>query len=125
MKVNKIVLVEDDKIFSKILFEELTDLGFEVFRAYDGKEGVEMIKRELPDLVLLDLLLPKKDGFSVLEDIMAGEDTRSIPVVVLTNMNNINNVAEAMELGARAYFVKSDQDIDGLVEIMHNEIKTL
>jgi DNA-binding response OmpR family regulator len=108
----KILIIEDDAVLQKALAEYLTSEKFEVKKALDGDEGIAMALSEKPDLILLDIVLPKKDGFEVLQAIKADEKTSSIPVVLLTNLDSIANVEKALEMGATTYLVKADYKLE-------------
>jgi DNA-binding response OmpR family regulator len=116
MNAQKIVLVEDDEILSKVLYAELTDAGFEVSQAFDGETGLESIKSKRPDLVLLDIILPKKNGFEVLEEIRKSPDTKNIFVIILTLLGEDEDIKKGLRLGANDYLVKSSHSVDEIVE---------
>lgn len=108
----KILIVEDDAALQKTLQEFLIGEGFEVVCAADGEEGVRIAQKENPDLILLDIILPKKDGYEVIKEIKGGETTKKIPVVLLTNLGGIHDVEKALELGATTYLIKSDYKLE-------------
>jgi len=112
----KIVLVEDDRILSTTLGEELRDAGFEVAKAFDGEEALKVILEQLPDLVLLDLILPKLDGMSVFLKLQENQATSHIPVIVLTNLSDNAKVSEALQAGVFEYLVKSDWNMSDVAE---------
>jgi len=112
MEKKKILIVEDDTILQKTMQEFLSTDGFEVSCAADGEEAVRLAKEILPDLVLLDIILPKKDGYEVVQELKAYEKTKNIPIVVLTNLGSLNDVEKAIKLGATTYLVKSDYKLE-------------
>ena len=112
----KILLVEDDEVLSKVVGEELAEGGFEVFQAYDGEAGITMAREKQPALVLLDILLPKKNGFDVLEVLKKSSDTKEIPVIILTMLGSDEDVLRGMHLGANDYIVKSQHALPEIVE---------
>ncbi|MFC1615020.1 response regulator transcription factor [Patescibacteria group bacterium] len=116
MKKGKIVLVEDDKILSKVVYEELSDEGFEVSNAYDGEEALKIIKSEKPDLILLDLVLPKKHGFDVLAQLKQSPDTKDIPVIIITMLGSDEDIKKGIQLGADDYIVKAQHAVAEIVE---------
>lgn len=121
---NKIVLVvEDDSILAKRVIEELKESGFEVLLAEDGEAGLAMIEAEKPDLVLLDILLPKMDGITMLKQMKAKEWGISIPVIILSNLSDFETVNEAMEMGAYGYLVKSNWSLADLVAKVKEKLK--
>lgn len=112
----KILIVEDDPVLQKTLQEFLVGEGFEVFSAGDGDEGVRTAIKEKPDLVLLDIILPKKNGYEVIKEIKANENTKKIPIVLLTNLGGIHDVEKALDLGATTYLIKSDYKLEEIVK---------
>ncbi|MEK7554661.1 MAG: response regulator [Patescibacteria group bacterium] len=116
MAKTKIILAEDDEILSKVIAEELRESGFEVLQAFDGEQGLEMIKRERPNLVLLDLLMPKKGGFEVLAELKEKPETREIPIIVLTMLGSDEDVKKGLRMGANDYIVKSQHAVAEIVE---------
>ena len=111
----KILFVEDEPSLQKAISEVLIQEGFEVLSASDGEEGLKATKEEKPDLILLDLILPKKDGFEVLKELKADEKLKDIPVIVLTNLEGVGDVEKAIELGATTYLVKANYKLDDVV----------
>lgn len=119
----KILIVEDDRALQSALVEILGKEGYETVSAFDGEEGVQKAGTENPDLILLDLILPKKDGFEVLAEIKNGPN-KNIPVLILTNLEEIDNVQKALDLGARTFMVKSDFSLKDIIEkIKENLLK--
>ena len=104
----RIVIVEDEIALVKVLGEKFKREGFDVSVATNGEDAVRVIRSQEPDLVLLDLILPKKDGFAVLQEMKADETTKNIPVLVLTNLEESTEVMKAIELGARGYLIKAN-----------------
>ena len=115
-KKTKIVLIEDDQVLAKVLYNELSHAGFDVSQAFDGEEGLELVKFKRPNLVLLDLVLPKKHGFEVLEELKKSPDTRAIPVIILTLLGEDDDIKKGLRLGADDYIVKSDHPIGEIIE---------
>lgn len=103
----KIGLVEDDKFLSKMYQSKLSMEGFEVLAAYDGQEGLEMVKADKPDIVLLDLVLPKLEGWDVLKSLKDDLDTKDIPVIILSNLGQEEDVRKGQALGAADYLIKA------------------
>lgn len=114
--MQKIVLIEDDEILSSVLYTEFTDAGFDVSRAFDGETGLELVKSKRPDLVLLDVILPKKQGFAVLEELKKSPETKSIPVIMLTLLGEDEDIKKGLRLGADDYLVKSSHTIAEIAE---------
>lgn len=119
----KIIFVEDEPTLQKAVGEILSQEKFEVLSALDGEKGFELIKKEKPDLVLLDLILPKKDGFEVLKEIKADQELKDIPVIVLTNLEGMGDVEKALSLGATTYLVKASYNLEDVVSKIRQILK--
>lgn len=119
-----ILLVEDERSLSEVLGHELKKSNFEVEFAYDGEEAIETLKILKPDLILLDLILPKMNGFEVLEKIKRDFDTRSIPVIVLSNLGSDDDIKHAIKLGAEDYYVKVQHPLLEIVEKVSKFLET-
>ena len=120
--MKKILFVEDEPSLQKAISEVLIQEGYEVATAADGEEGLLKIN-EKPDLVLLDLILPKKDGFEVLKEMKANDSTKDVPVIVLTNLEGTGDVEKALELGATTYLVKANYELDDVVKKIRDIIE--
>jgi DNA-binding response OmpR family regulator len=116
MPRTKILLVEDDMVLAKVLYEELSDADFEVFQAYDGEVGLQLALEKKPDMVLLDVLLPKKNGFEVLEAMKKSPEASQIPVIMLTMLGSDEDIKKGLQLGASDYIVKSQHALPEIVE---------
>lgn len=103
----KILLVEDDPFLLDMYSTKFRDVGFNIVVAQDGELGLIKAREESPDLILLDVVLPKKDGFEVLKTLKSESQTAAIPVVLLTNLGLDSDVKRGLELGAQAYIVKA------------------
>ncbi len=114
----KILLAEDNKLLSSALKKNLQNGGFSVVVSFDGQDTLDKMKTEKPDLLLLDILLPIKDGFEVLKEKKEDKEISSIPVIVLTNLEEENNMERAKELGAQEYLVKSNFTMDEVMPIL-------
>jgi len=99
----KLIIIEDDPFLLSILAEKLKEAGFDIETAIDGEDGLDKIKAGNFDLVLLDMVLPKIDGFKILEELRGGK----IPVIILSNLYDKNNIDKAILLGAKEYIVKA------------------
>jgi len=103
----KVLIVEDNPLVSRMYQTVFEFEGFEVDMARDGEEGLAKLKKHLPKMVLLDIMMPKMTGIDVLKDIKANPRTKNIPVVVLTNLSAMKDAEKALSLGAVKYIVKS------------------
>ncbi len=110
----KILIVENDTVISHILAHALSEYGFIVAEAHDGIEGIAAVETLTPDLILLDVDMPKMDGLSMLKELrVKGNAT---PIIMLTNLNNPQYIADAAEQGVSGYLIKSEWEIDDLIE---------
>ncbi len=114
--MKKILFIEDEPHLQKELKEILEQEKIKIFSAFDGEEGLEKAKAEKPNLILLDLILPKKDGFEVLKELKSDNELKDIPVIVLTNLEGIGDVEKALSLGATTYLVKANYDLEDVVK---------
>ena len=113
-----ILVVEDEDILAKTLEEKLLSEGFEVLLAYDGIEALKLALEKHPDLVLLDLLMPKMDGMTTLKKIREDAWGKSVPVIILTNLTSANEERNKIitELEPTYYFMKTDKSLEEIVE---------
>lgn len=105
--MKKILLIEDEANLQKTMSEALRRAGYESINALDGEIGLNLAKNKKPDLILLDLVLPRLHGLEVLKKIKEDEETKAIPVIILTNLENMEDVDKAIALGATTYLVKT------------------
>ena len=111
-----ILFIEDESAIQKTFSEVFSQEGYKVVSAIDGETGLRLAKTINPDLILLDLVLPKMHGFDVLKNLKADEKTKDIPVIILTNLEDVKDVDRALELGATTYLVKAQYSLNDLVE---------
>lgn len=114
--MKKILIAEDDKFLASAYRVKLTKAGFEVKIASDGNEALEILKTFTPDLILLDLMMPIKDGFATLQDLKANDLWKNIPVIVASNLGQKEDMDKSRLLGATDFIVKSDLSLDALIE---------
>lgn len=115
-RVRKILLAEDNPLLSKVSTSALRRGGYDVVLAVDGEDALEKAESEQPDLILLDVIMPKLQGFEVLAELRANPATAAIPVVMLSNLGQAEDVQEALRAGAVAYFIKSELKGNQLAE---------
>ncbi|MBU2579172.1 response regulator [Patescibacteria group bacterium] len=113
--MKKILLIEDESALQKALGDTLKINGYEMLSALNGQIGLDLAEAKKPDLILLDLILPKIDGFEVLKHLKENPETKDIPVIVLTNLEGIKDVSRVVEMGATTYLVKSDYSLKEIV----------
>ena len=116
MEQKKILIVEDDPTLRETLKEFMIKEDFQVFAAADGEEGVISAKTENPDLILLDIILPKKNGYEVIKELRADEVTKRTPIVLLTNLGSLSDIEKALSLGATTYLVKNDYKLKEITD---------
>lgn len=119
----KILIVEDDKFLRELIARKLTQEAYVISQAVDGEDGVKKIKAEKPDLVLLDLILPGIDGFEVLARIKDDQSLNAIPVIVLTNLGQREDIERGLKLGAVDYLIKAHFTPGEIVEKIKANLK--
>ncbi|PJB08853.1 response regulator [bacterium (Candidatus Gribaldobacteria) CG_4_9_14_3_um_filter_33_9] len=119
----KILIIEDDQRINKVYTAKLSIEGIEVSTALDGEEGLRRIYDEKPDLILLDLMLPKKSGFEILKEIKKDEKIKDIPVLILSNLAQEKEIEEGLALGAQDYLVKTNYSIQQVMEKIKKALK--
>jgi DNA-binding response OmpR family regulator len=118
-----VLLVEDDSFLSNIYKTKFELEGFKVTTAEDGVLGLEQAKKKKPDIILLDILLPKMDGFMVLEKLKADSITATIPVILLTNLGQKDDVDKGLKLGAVDYLIKAHFKPSETVDKVYEALK--
>lgn len=103
----KILIIEDDEFLLRMYSAKLEMEGYKIITATAGDRGLRLADKEQPDLILLDLLLPKKDGFQVLKELRADSETKDIPVIVLTNLSQKKDIDRCFSLGINDYLIKA------------------
>ena len=112
----KILFVEDESALQKTFGDVLIKEGYDMISALDGEVGLKLAKERKPDLILLDLILPKMDGFEVLKQLKKEVETKAIPVIVLTNLERVVDIEKAIEAGATTYLVKANYTLEEVLE---------
>ena len=118
---NKILIIEDEKTLAGALELKLTHLGFEVESVFNGEEGIKLLQKNKYDLILLDLIMPKVDGFAVLK-ILKTKQLKT-PILVLTNLSQQDDMKRAKEYGAKDFFIKSNTPISTIVDKVNELLK--
>ena len=122
-KQKKILVVEDETALQQALTEFLAEENFAVVAAADGEQGLALAKSENPDLILLDIILPKLDGYAVLEELKKNAVTKNIPIVLLTNLECEDDIQKAFDKGATTYLVKSEYKLEDIVRKVKELLK--
>ena len=112
----KILFIEDEMRLQEVLGAKLKAEGYEILAAMDGKSGLEIAEKEKPDLILLDLILPKMDGFHVLEAIKANPSISVIPIIVLSNLESGKDIERCLSLGVRSYLAKINYSLEEIAQ---------
>jgi DNA-binding response OmpR family regulator len=120
----KILIIEDEIPILNILSHRLSREGFTVLEAKNGKEGLKIALSEYPDLILLDIILPVMDGITVLKRIHADPKGKNTEIIMLTNLSDSQNVADALALGSHDFLVKSEWKIEDLVKVVRDKLKS-
>lgn len=121
--MKKILFIEDESALQKTFGGTLRQRGYDVVSALDGETGLQMAKIKKPDLILLDLILPKMSGFEVLKKIKEDKEIKDIPVIVLTNLEQMEDVDRVIALGATTYLVKTKYTLDEVVSKIEKAFK--
>jgi CheY-like chemotaxis protein len=123
-KQHTILIVEDESFLSKVLAERMEDEGFgRIDVAGNGEEALQKVHAHRPDIILLDMILPRMNGFEVLEHLQADPKLKTIPVLVLSNLGQDQDMEQAKQLGAADYIVKSNFSLQKVVEKIASILK--
>lgn len=118
-----VAIVEDDDFLRSLAVTKLQSFGFGVISAGNGKDGLEKVQTEKPDLVILDLMLPVMDGFDVLRTLRNNPETKKLPVIVFSNLGEEKDIKTCLDLGISDYMIKSNFTLDELVEKINMVLK--
>lgn len=118
----KILIVEDEQDMRQALVDELTREGFQTFEAKNGREGLESALKEHPDLILLDIVMPVMDGMTMMKKLRESENGKDIPVIMLTNLSDIEKVSNALEFEIYDYLVKSNWKIEDVTDRVRKKL---
>ena len=112
----KILVAEDDRFLSKVYTTKFEKAGYEVKNALDGNEVFQILQNFTPDVILLDLIMPLKDGLITLKELKSNDKYKNIPVIIASNLGQKDEIDKGISLGAADYLVKSDTTIEKLIE---------
>ncbi len=120
----KILIIEDDKILAELLEKKLKNAGFEVVLAFDGEEGLVSLRANKPDLILLDIVMPQKNGMELMEEMNKNPETNltKIPVIVISNSGQPVEIDRILELGAKDYLIKTEFNPQEVIEKVIKQI---
>lgn len=119
LSTKKILIIDDDKIFSKVLKDTFTSMDgnkYEVVIAHDGEDGLNKAKEETPDLIILDLMMPKVGGMEFLKEMNQRDGSIKIPILISSQISDIEKISEGMELGIKGYILKSDYSLESIIK---------
>ncbi|MDO8668749.1 MAG: response regulator [Candidatus Buchananbacteria bacterium] len=119
----KILIVEDDNFLQKALGHALLENDFDIISAVSGEQAVPLAKNAKPDLILLDIILPKKDGFVIMEELKNDSAIASIPVIFITNLGQKEDVKKGLDLGAKGYIIKAHFKIADIIDKINEVLK--
>jgi len=118
----KVLVVDDEKVLLELLLSKIKQAGFAAVGARDGDEGLQKALAEHPDLILLDIIMPKMDGITMLKKLREDAWGKTAPVIMLSNLNTAEAVEKSLENGAYDYLVKVDYSLDDLVAIVKKKL---
>lgn len=118
-----ILVIEDDKFLRELIAQKLLRENYDVSEAIDGEEGIKKIKEEKPDLILLDLILPGIDGFEVLAQTKKDPAVASIPIIILSNLGQKEDIEKGLKMGATDYLIKAHFTPGEIIEKIKNVLK--
>lgn len=119
----KILIIEDDRYLRELIIKKLEKEKFKILEAVDSKEGFKKAKEQKPDLILLDLILPGTDGYAVLSQIKADPEISFIPVIILSNLGQIQEIQKGLKLGAVDYLIKAHFTPETIIEKVKHYLK--
>ena len=114
--MKNILIIEDDEFLRSLIKKKLVSEGFDVTSAVDGEDGIKKTEEKKPDLILLDLILPGIDGFGVLTKLKENQSTSSIPIIILSNLSQKEDIDKGMKLGATDYIIKAQSTPEEIAE---------
>lgn len=114
----KVLIIDDDPLMLTLYSHKFVEEHFEVFTALSGEEGIEIARKEKPDIALIDIVMPDPDGMATLAKMKADPEINDIPAIMLTNLKGLEYEEESRQLGATAYVVKSDTTLRDLVALV-------
>ena len=113
--MTKVLVVEDDKMMAGVLTDKLAKTGIDVAYAMDEKSSFQEIEKGIPDIILLDLILPGVSGFDILKKIKSDERTKSIPVIILSNLGSEADIKKGLDMGADSYLIKANVLVEDII----------
>ena len=118
----KILIIEDEEILLELLQKKLTQEGYEVTIARDGIDGLDRVKENVPDIILLDIIMPRMGGFEVMKELQKSEEFSGIPIIIISNSGQPVELDLAQKLGARDWLIKTDFDPQEVIDKVVKQI---
>ncbi|MBM3257940.1 MAG: response regulator [Candidatus Nealsonbacteria bacterium] len=118
----KIAIMEDEELILNLLERKLIKEGYELLVARNGEEGLKLIKEKKPDLLLLDIIMPIKGGFEVLEEMQKDDNLKDIPIIIISNSGQPVEIDKAQKLGAKDWLIKTDFDPQEVIDKIKKQI---
>ncbi|PWB39031.1 MAG: response regulator [Parcubacteria group bacterium] len=118
----KILFIDDDNFLRKVYKAELSENGYEVLLAAHGEEGLVLAKGEKPDLIILDMIMPQKNGFEVLAELKKDSNTKNIPVIILSNLGQEKDIERGLSMGAVEYLVKDNMSLEAVITKLKRQL---
>ncbi len=118
----KILIIEDEEILINLLQRKLTQENYEITIARDGEEGLKRMREARPDLILLDIIMPKKGGFEVMEEMQKDKELEKIPVIIISNSGQPVEIDKAQKLGVKDWLIKTEFDPQEVIEKVKKQI---
>jgi len=123
MVKQKILIVEDQSALAIALHDKFAREGFDTIHANDGLQGLEMIEKEKPDLVLLDIVMPRMDGLTMIKELRKIDPNNAIPIIILTNLTDSEAVLNSIESGINDYLIKADWSLEDVVKKVKEKLR--
>ncbi|MBI2476283.1 MAG: response regulator [Candidatus Taylorbacteria bacterium] len=120
----KVMWVEDDKFLSDVIARKLSNEKCKLLHAADGEQALALLEKEVPDIILLDILLPGLDGFEALSRVKASDKTKNIPVIILSNLGQKADIEKGKKLGADSFLIKATVTLDEIIEELKTVLRT-
>lgn len=125
--MKKVLIIDDDEIFAKVLTDSLPGDKYEVAHVVNGEEGLKEIDKNRPDIIILDLLMPKMGGLQFLEALKKKGEVKHIPILVSSQLSKMKDMSEAVssgiDVGVKGYFIKSSQNIEMIIKTIENTLR--
>lgn len=121
--MKNVLVIDDDMTFVAMIKAALDPKRYAVTSAANGEEGLREVKSSRPDLILLDIMMPKMDGIEFLKQLNTTYGKGNIPILVTSNLSSMEKISEGVELGIKGYFVKSDESMQGIIDMIDRTLQ--